>query len=241
MDALTEYIRADALRVVIIDPAYLCTPLAAEKGNNLFAIGELLRSVNDVCQRCGCTLLIAHHMRKTNLGYDPPELADAAWSGWAEWARQWILLNRREPYDPASDGEHKLWMAVGGSAGHSGLWGLDVTEGRRTDPEGRRWDVTLQPAREIRAAARDGRNVAKQREQQAKFEADLDAVAAAMNAHPEGATKTKLREYCGMNGTRFGRAIAELERREIAERCQVTVSNHRKPQEGYRRVPDTAE
>ena len=120
---MQHFIRADALRVVVIDPAYLATPLAADKGNNLFAIGELLRSVNDVCQACGCTLLIAHHMKKTGITYDPPELVDTAWSGWAEWARQWLLLNRRERFDPDSNGQHKLWFAVGGSAGHSGLWG----------------------------------------------------------------------------------------------------------------------
>ena len=62
-----------------------------------------------------------------------------------------------------------------------------------------------------------------------------------LDAHPGGATRTRLREDCGMSGTKFGKAIAELERRGIAERCQVQVSNHKKPIEGYRRVPDTTD
>lgn len=241
MEALREFIQANELRVLAVDPAYLCTPLAADKGNNLFAIGELLRSVNDVCQRCGCTLIICHHMKKTNLGYDPPELADAAWSGWAEWARQWLLINRREPFNPDSDGQHHLWLAAGGSAGHAGLWGLDVTEGRRSDPSGRRWEVSIRAASEVRTEEKDGRKAERKRQELAAFEADLDAVAQALDAHPNGATKNRLREDCGMSGTRFGRAIAELQRRQIAKSCDVYVSNHKNPTEGYRRAPDTAE
>jgi hypothetical protein len=241
MAALQEFIKRDGLRVVIIDPAYLATPLAADKAGNLFAIGQLLRSVNDVCQECGCTLAIAHHMKRTGVAYDPPELADVAWSGWAEWARQWLLLNRRERFDPDSNGEHKLWLAVGGSAGHSGLWGLDVEEGRRDAREGRYWDVSVRPASDVRAEAKDDRQAERQREKAAMLEKDLDAVAEALDAHPEGATRTRLREYCGKSGTQFGPLIAELERRGIAEQCKVRVGNQKTPTEGYRRVPDTAD
>jgi len=155
--------------------------------------------------------------------------------------RRWLLLNRRERFDPDSNGQHKLWLAAGGSAGHSGLWGLDVEEGRRDAPEGRYWDVSLRPASDVRAEAKDDRQSERQREKAAKFEKDLDAVAQALDAHPEGATRTRLRQYCGMSGEKFGRLIAELEKRKIAERCTVQVSNHKKPVEGYRRVPDTAD
>ncbi len=240
MNALGEFISADSLRVIVIDPAYLATPLAADKGNNLFAIGELLRSVNSVCQQCGCTLLIAHHMKKSNANYDPPELTDAAWSGWAEWCRQWLLLNRREKFDPDSNGEHRLWLSSGGSAGHSGLWGLDIEEGRRDSPDGRYWDVVVRPAAEVRAESKDDRQAEKRREAAAKLEKDLDQVAKALDAYPSGATRTRLREHCGMSSTKFGPLIAELEKRGIAERCEVRISNHKKPTEGYRRAPDAA-
>ncbi len=139
-------------------------------------------------------------MKRTGVAYDPPELADAAWSGWAEWARQWLLLNRREKFDPDSNGEHKLWFAVGGSAGHSGLWGLDIEEGRRDAPEGRYWDVSVRPASDVRAEAKDDRQAERRREKAAKFEKDLDAVAEALDAYPDGATRTRLREHCGMSG-----------------------------------------
>ena len=107
--------------------------------------------------------------------------------------------------------------------------------------EGRYWDVSVRPASDVRAEAKDDRQGERQREQAAKFEKDLDAVAQALDAHPEGATRTRLREHCGMSGAKFGPLIAELEKRGIAEQCQVRVSNQKTPKEGYRRVPDTAD
>ncbi len=53
---------------------------------------------------------------------------------------QWLLIGRREDYE-AGSGEHKLWLSVGGSAGHGGLYALDINEG----PSGadRHWNVEL--------------------------------------------------------------------------------------------------
>ena len=67
MDALGEFIKSRRAAESSSNRSRrtFATPLAADKGNNLFAMGELLRSVNDVCQECGCTLLIAHHMKKS--------------------------------------------------------------------------------------------------------------------------------------------------------------------------------
>ena len=47
-------------------------------------------------------------------------------SGIGEWARQWLLLQRRCPYQ--SDGNHELWMRCGGSAGHAGLYAVDIRD-----------------------------------------------------------------------------------------------------------------
>jgi hypothetical protein len=57
-----------------------------------------------------------------------------AGAGVAEFARQWMLLSRREAYDPGkAPGPHKLWFQVGGGFGHGSLWGLEVQEGTLLD------------------------------------------------------------------------------------------------------------
>ena len=137
-DALRRFIMDDELEVVVIDPAYLCLP-GADAGN-LFVQGDLLRGMTKVCSDTGCTMILAHHTRKTKTDpFSPPELEDIAWAGFREFARQWLLVGRREAYVPGS-GEHRLWLSVGGSAGHTALWALDISEGV---PERRRWPILV--------------------------------------------------------------------------------------------------
>ena len=98
-DALRRFIMDDELEVVAIDPAYLCLP-GADAGN-LFAQGDLLRGMSKVCSDTGCMMILAHHTRKTKTDpFSPPELEDIAWAGFQEFARQWLLVGRREPVTP---------------------------------------------------------------------------------------------------------------------------------------------
>ena len=56
-------------------------------------------STSAACQTAGITLIIVHHTKRMAQGRDakePLELTDLAFSGFAEWARQWLLLSRRE-------------------------------------------------------------------------------------------------------------------------------------------------
>ena len=124
-DALEEFLVADAVETLVIDPAYLAMP--SENAGNLFAQGELLRTMTEVCGRNGVQLILAHHMKNRANPFEPPELSDISWSGFQEFARQWILIGRRERYEPGT-GDHRLWLIAAGSAGHSGLWVLDVAE-----------------------------------------------------------------------------------------------------------------
>ena len=100
-DALRKFIMADALEVLVIDPAYMCMP--GGDAGNLFAQGELLRGMTKVCEETGCTMILAHHTRKTKVDpFAPPELEDIAWAGFQEFARQWLLVGRREQYEPGT-------------------------------------------------------------------------------------------------------------------------------------------
>ncbi len=120
---------------------------------NVFIQGERLGAVGGVCQKHGVGLLLCHHCRKpaktrSSADYEPPELDDISWAGFSEYARQWILLGRREEYELGT-GQHKLWLSIGGSAGHSALWGLDVDEGPAGSP--RTWKVDLIAPAQARA------------------------------------------------------------------------------------------
>jgi hypothetical protein len=94
--------------------------------------------------------VLLHHNTKTSVrqnNHKPARLDNLAWSGYAEWARQWILLGRREDYVEGS-GLHDLWMNVGGSAGYSSLWALDVDEGF-SGGRPHHWKVALSTPSEV--------------------------------------------------------------------------------------------
>lgn len=105
----------------------------------------MLRKVTDICQPHGVTVILIHHTRKQGKNkktsdYEPPELDDMSWAGFAEYARQWLLIGRRTPFEPGS-GHHELWLSLGGSAGHSALHAMDIDEGAAGKP--RHWEVDL--------------------------------------------------------------------------------------------------
>lgn len=119
------------VKVVIIDPLYLC--LIAGGGNinagNLYEVGPVLAKATRACLDAGATPIFVHHATKAaSRPGGVIDLDDLAWAGLGEFARQWILLGRREAFEPG-DGVHKLTMSIGGSAGHSGLWNVDINEG----------------------------------------------------------------------------------------------------------------
>jgi len=145
--ALASFLGEHKPVVSVFDPAYMA--LDGTDPGNLFRQGKALRGITEVCAAHGIAPILAHHTRKNVAEpHALPVMESIAWSGFAEWARQWLLIGRREPYLPGS-GEHRLWLVAGGSAGHSGAWGLDVSEGSREDEGGRIWQTTVQPADEI--------------------------------------------------------------------------------------------
>lgn len=201
---LTEY----EVEVLFIDPAYLCLP-SADSGN-VMAQGELLRGMSEVCRDCGCLMVLAHHTKK-NTGRDPfdvPELSDIAWSGFAEFCRQWWLIGRREKYEPGT-GSHKLWLSIGGSAGHGALWAVDVEEGRRTDPDGRKWDVDIHAPNDAREQTEQRKDEAKAKRAAEQLAKDVRKILDTLAGFPDGAgTKTDLKGFSGLRDTRLTPAIA---------------------------------
>jgi replicative DNA helicase len=223
LQALSAALRDNQVGVVFIDPAYLCLLAGASdlQANNMFQVGPLLLRVAKVCAEAGTTLVLVHHttkpagMLRMQTG-EPLELEDLAYSGFQEFARQWVLINRRQKYEPGT-GKHLLWLNLGGSAGHSGCWGLDIDEGKLNDDfGGRRWLVqvrsmeeALKGISEAKERARDGRRKAKLDELKGKLRQALRDL-------PGGDTVTRLAQLIGESRT-TGVAEALAEMREDGE------------------------
>ena len=236
--AINEFIIEHSLKVLAVDPTYLAMP--GVDAGNLFVQGERLRSITEVCSDRDVTLILCHHTRK-NMS-DPfgmPELDNIAWAGFAEFARQWVLLGRRELYVPGT-GEHRLWLTVGGSAGHSGGWGLDVDEGNYQDEGGRVWETTVQCAAEIYGAQKERRNQEKADEKRAAHDDRCKRVYGWLCKHPEGATKTKIRGSNNLNTQQMTEVIDTLLESGSIELCKVVTGNNAK-HDGYRAVREGEE
>jgi replicative DNA helicase len=164
LDALARFVRDHGIEVVIIDPLYLCLFDSSNRLDpaNLFDVGPMLKRISDACTSAGATPILIHHLRKNrDRPDDPPELEDLAFAGVQEFARQWILIGRRERYEPGT-GDHRLWLTVGGSAGHSGNWAVDIAEGTVDDHfAGRRWEVMISGATQARQEARQQADAAR--------------------------------------------------------------------------------
>ena len=176
IDSLVGWANRRKLQAVIIDPAYLNFCGLAELSANVFKVGEILRGFSRALLAAGITPIVIHHTVKTFLDkYAPLDLTALSGSGWAEYARFWLLLNRRSEYVDGS-GFHELHFRLGGSAGHSSLWHLDIDEGPAgTKP--RKWRLGLTEAGQAK------RDAARARDEQ--FDMDVQNNAAAIVKHLE--------------------------------------------------------
>ncbi|HUY31850.1 MAG TPA: AAA family ATPase [Pirellulales bacterium] len=241
VDRADELLDTTGADVWMLDPAYLCVDADGREGS-LFAVGAALRPVTELCQRRGVTLVLLHHTRRPDRRdeHAPCELADLSWGGYRQWARQWILLARREPYLPGT-GQHQLWLSIGGSAGHSDLAAVDIDEG--TWPA-RTWCVSVTRGAEARQDAKARQEQAKQAERQVRasvqLDADRKAIVAAMAKIGKPEMATKIRDWAGLGGgKRFPTVWATLlSDGTVIEAGGVVAGNH-KPAALYSLKKDT--
>jgi len=215
--ALSSGIIENGIEVVIIDPLYLCLLAgnAALQASNVYQMGPLLLGVAQACLDAGATPILVHHTTKMSgqiargEGHEPLELDNLAFAGVAEFARQWAIVSRREKYDPEA-GDHKLWLNVGGSAGHSGLYGVDIREGILNDCfSGREWLVSVQTATNARDTAARAKSELKEKEKQARDGDDRAKVLRALEMYPEGETAKVNGQVAGI-GNRATSVLLEL-------------------------------
>jgi replicative DNA helicase len=165
MRTMREDIERHGLQVICLDPLYLML-LAGSKGveaSNLYQMGPLLAEVATTCLEAGATPILCHHsVKRRENPNDPMDMEDLAFSGIGQYARQWMLISRREKFDPEG-GIHRMHLSYGGSAGHSGDVLLDIETGKlRDDFSGRRWDVTTSTSAESRTAREERQKAEKE-------------------------------------------------------------------------------
>lgn len=237
--ALADAVKELGLKCLIVDPAYLCL-LRRDDGSsitfsNLFEMGDVLSRLNEAFAGLDCTLVILHHESKSasrsRSACEPPELSDLSMSGFAEWARQWILIGRREKYEHGS-GVHRLWLNVGGSMGHGGLWAVDVNEGQlRDDFSGRKWEVSVSTSSEVRKSRKE----ATESRKTDRDDSDREKLLKAYRTFPEGETAKQLAKTAKLNNDRFKKANQLLLDEGLVKTRRITKGN--KQFDGFTLVP----
>jgi replicative DNA helicase len=232
LGVLLQTIRQHRAEVLLLDPLYLSL-LAGMGGqgpqaSNLYQMGPLLMTVARTCIAAGCTPVLAHHFKITRAEPDKePQLEDLSHAGIQEFARQWVLLGRREKYQPGT-GRHQLWLSVGGSAGQSGLWALDIDEGAiDEDFRGRRWDVTLKTASEFRESFRTQKDADKAEAKVRKNNDDDRKVLTALDRldpNRQGAGCNQIRVEADIPKERMQRSVRRLREEGILEPVEVTAT-----------------
>lgn len=199
---MTKFVAGLAKRsveVAILDPLYLM--LGDVDAANIFQAGGVLRNVGMLLISHGITPVILHHARKILPVGQPMELQDLSHSGFAEFVRQYILINRMAHYQ--HDGRHSLNMRIGGSAGHGGEYAVEVDEGilNPDDFSGRKWEVNVTNKADVPKATgedRDAKKTAKRKADAstkiAKFLDDIDTECA---TGVPAITKSKLKKPYG--------------------------------------------
>jgi hypothetical protein len=245
--ALQELIEREKPVCLVIDPIYLA--MDTSKSRNLFAMGAMLRPLIELCESTGCAVLVVHHAKRSHKAGSPPMLEDIAWSGFAEFSAQWLLVSRRRPFEPET-GHHELWLSAGGRSGHHGLWALDVDEGALsplpddgpilpTNEDSRTWKTSLRSVSWAEAQA-DEHFVASSADRQLRRRAmaadrQSQRVLELLAAYPDGCTARFIRDILGLSGDRMSRLLDALIKKQavqVEERF-----DGRRTVATYRRVP----
>jgi hypothetical protein len=239
-------IKREGIEVVFVDPAYLCLLDGAQdlSAANMFQVGPLLRAFARACLEAGATPILIHHANRQLKVGERMELSHIAYSGFGQWARQWVFLNHREPFD-AETATAKLFMRAGGSAGAGGDWFVDIEEGRLSEfGDGRHWKVAVATVSEGIQAAKEearGRQNAKAEERaranDSRFLQALDALA----FRGETPTKAAIRARATLGADTAGDCILRLTQEGVIDAVAISIqsgtgSSVSRPGVGYRRA-----
>ncbi len=201
--------------VVFLDPLYMS--LDDQQASMILNGRQLAVLANEILRR-GATPVFLDHVKRSSVNakeYQPVELEDVSGAGKAEFFRQWLLIGRRQKFEAGQS--NKLWLSIGGSAGHSSQWALDIDE--ENDKERRSYSITLQAKHEYDQGTREEKQSSQvdkreTREQAANERLQRkanDLVELVMKRDPTtGMTKTQIAERLRISNQDAGRVIGIL-------------------------------
>lgn len=222
IDVLRELIVKHQLSMVVVDPAYLSLLSAGESTNTAdnMAMGPLLKRYGDLSSGTNCVMGLIHHATKgRSEPGDEIELADMAGAGFREYARQWLLLRRRERFTDAA-APHQIALQIGGAAGQNSKWALSAIEwdgvyqenGQKTP---RIWQCDLKPWQEVEAEE-ESEKLLSEEEKKADIRRQLVAhVQLATGRISRNALQTKVKSKRTEVGDQIDSLVAERVLEEI--------------------------
>jgi hypothetical protein len=229
-DTLCSYIVEQKAEAVILDCAYRCIP--GDSVSNQFAMGEVLDSIGNALESVGATLILLCHTPKHVAPGEPLELDNLAFAGFSEFAAQWLIVNRQKAYEPGS-GRHFLWAVIGGRAGHSGTYALDLDEGEFHQGEDREWRVAVTRADEARKEQRGQRDQEREAKRAEKLEEVKKRILNAAAKYKVGETSTTIRDRAGLHDREFKPALVELLDAGDLLPVEIVKTNRKAPYPGY--------
>lgn len=158
LDYYQQCLKTSGAEVAIFDPLYLSIEnKQSSQEENGQQLNQLVKTILDA----NCLPIIVDHTKLSSENvkqYQPLQLSDLSGAGKSNFFRQWLLLGRRERFEPAVDGvqNHRLWLTVGGSAGHAGQWALDIEETNESITD-RSYQFDLQAFSEVVEQSKDSR------------------------------------------------------------------------------------
>ena len=175
---------------MIFDPIYLGLLRDNQNANtsDVLQMGPMLQKVVDICIPHRCTPILVHHTKKLgrNEAHRLLDLDDLSQAGFAEFARQWLLLSRRSEFVDEC-GHHELWMRTGGSAGLSSALSIDIQEGTlNNDILGQKWKVKVRSCKSFIQE----KEKQKEEETQDKLNSIISKIVDYLSKQPAGDTQT---------------------------------------------------
>lgn len=221
MGQLVEAYAKRGVEVAILDPLYLM--FGEVDPRSIFEAGRALRNVSRLFSDKGITPILIHHASRALKPGEKMELHHLSHAGFAEFVRQFMLINRVSEYQ--YDGRHTLNVRIGGSCGHSGEYVVEVDEGMlNEDFTGRKWDVAVTPAADARQAKVDDREERKAEQgrqtilgRNAKL---LDAIDKEVEKGEGGATKNAIETLYKLKGRELSETISRLRDDGQIEDCE---------------------